>query len=58
MAFMRSRRPFLPLVLWAMTAVLAYAAGRQVMGRKADGYARAKASKRGASARKARRSRI
>jgi hypothetical protein len=36
MGFMRSRRPIMPLAIWAMTAALAYAAGRnQWMGRKA-----------------------
>jgi hypothetical protein len=28
MGFSRSRRPMLPLAVWAMTAALAYAAGR------------------------------
>ncbi|HEY0541960.1 MAG TPA: hypothetical protein VGD53_26570 [Actinoallomurus sp.] len=33
---MSSRRPIMPLAVWAMTAALAYAAGRnQWMGRKA-----------------------
>ena len=36
MGFMSSRRPIMPLAIWAMTAALAYAAGRnQWMGRKA-----------------------
>jgi hypothetical protein len=36
MGFMRSRRPIMPLAVWAMTAALAYAAGRnQWVGRKA-----------------------
>ncbi|MDN3351613.1 hypothetical protein [Actinomadura sp. DC4] len=36
----------MPLAVWAMTAALAYAAGkRQSMDRKADGHGRAKAFK-------------
>jgi hypothetical protein len=47
MGFLRSRRPIMPLAIWAMTAALAYAAGkRQSMGRKAGEHARTKAFKR------------
>jgi hypothetical protein len=47
MGFLRSRRPIMPLAIWAMTAALAYAAGkRQSMGRKAGEHTRAKAFKR------------
>lgn len=46
MGFLRARRPIMPLAVWAMTAALAYAAGkRQSMDRKADGHGRAKAFK-------------
>jgi hypothetical protein len=55
MGFLRSRRPIMPLAIWAMTAVLAYAAGKSAMGRKANGHAKAKMFKR-RSARKASRS--
>jgi hypothetical protein len=55
MGIMRSRRPIMPLALWAMIAALAYAAGKSAMGRKASGRAKAKMSKRRA-ARKASRS--
>jgi hypothetical protein len=44
----------MPLAIWAMTAALAYTAGKQSMGRKAGDHARAKAFKRRMSARKAR----
>jgi hypothetical protein len=45
MGFSRSRRSMLPLAVWAMTAALAYAAGkRQSMGAKAG--ARPQAMKR------------
>lgn len=48
MGFLRSRRPIMPLAIWAMTAALAYAAGKQAMGRKAAGEnSRIKAFKRG-----------
>lgn len=57
MGFTRSRRPILPLAIWAMTAALAYAAGKQAMGRKAGGHAQLKAFKRRAAARKAKRAR-
>jgi hypothetical protein len=41
MGFLRSRRPMMPFVLLAMTAALAYAAGkRQSMGAKAGGRAK------------------
>ena len=56
MGFVRSRRPILPLAIWAMTAALAYAAGKQAMGRKAGEHARVKAFKHRA-ARKAARAR-
>jgi hypothetical protein len=46
MGISRSRRPIMPLVIWAMTAALAYAAGKQATGRKAGDHARAKAFKR------------
>jgi hypothetical protein len=47
MGFLRSRRPIMPLAIWAMTAALAYAAGKhQSMGRKAGEHAKAKAFKR------------
>lgn len=47
MGFLRSRRPIMPLAIWAMTAALAYAAGKhQSMGRKAGEHTRAKALKR------------
>jgi hypothetical protein len=37
----------MPLAIWAMTAALAYAAGKhQSLGRKAGEHAKAKASKR------------
>jgi hypothetical protein len=56
MGFLRSRRPILPLAIWAMTAALAYAAGkRQSVGRKAGDRAKARVFKRrkAAQARKA-----
>jgi hypothetical protein len=47
MGFLRSRRPIMPLAIWAMTAALAYAAGKhQSMGRKAGEHTKAKAFKR------------
>jgi hypothetical protein len=46
MGFLRSRSPILPLALWAMTAALAYAAGKSADGRKAGGHARGRAAKR------------
>jgi hypothetical protein len=47
MGFLRSRRPIMPLAIWAMTAALAYAAGKhQSMGRKAGEQSRNKAYKR------------
>jgi hypothetical protein len=46
MGFLRSRRPIMPLAIWAMTAALAYAAGKQAMGRKAGDHAKVKAFKR------------
>lgn len=55
MGFLRSRRPILPLAIWAMTAALAYAAGKSAMGRKAGGHAKIKAFRR-RGARKASRS--
>lgn len=54
MGFLRSRRPIMPLAIWAMTAALAYAAGKSAVGRKAQGHAKARMSKR--RARKASRS--
>ena len=42
MGFLRSNRPILPLAIWAMTAALAYAAGkRRPVRRKAGEHARA-----------------
>ena len=49
MGFLRSRRPIMPLAIWAMTAALAYAAGKSAMGRKAGGQAKAKVFKRRAA---------
>jgi hypothetical protein len=47
MGFLRSRRPIMPLAVWAMTAALAYAAGKhQSMGRKAGEHIKAKSLKR------------
>jgi hypothetical protein len=47
MGFLRSRRPIMPLAIWAMTAALAYAAGKhQSMGRQAGEHAKLKAFKR------------
>lgn len=47
MGFLRSRRPIMPLAVWAMTAALAYAAGKhQSMGRKAGEHTKAKVLKR------------
>ena len=47
MGSLRSRRPVMPLAIWAMTAALAYAAGKhQSMGRKTGEHAKAKAFKR------------
>jgi hypothetical protein len=56
MGFLRSRRPIMPLAIWATTAALAYAAGKQATGREAGGNARIKAFKR-RSARKVGRTR-
>lgn len=56
MGFLRSRRPIMPLAVWAMTAALAYAAGkRQSAERKAGDRAKARVFKRrrGAPARRA-----
>ncbi|MCW2861027.1 MAG: hypothetical protein JWP48_2735 [Actinoallomurus sp.] len=47
MGIMSSRRPIMPLAIWAMTAALAYAAGRnQWMGRKVGEPTKNKAFKR------------
>jgi hypothetical protein len=54
MGFLRSRRPIMPLAIWAMTAALAYAVGKSAVGRKARGHAKTGMSKR--RARKAARS--
>jgi hypothetical protein len=44
MGFLRSRRPILPLAIWATTAALAYAAGkRRSVRRKAGEHAKVRA---------------
>jgi hypothetical protein len=59
MGFLRSRRPIMPLAIWAMTAALAYAAGKhQSMGRKAGDHAKATLFKRRARKAAPARSRI
>ncbi len=49
MGSLRSRSPIMPFAICLMTAALAYAAGKQSMGRKADGHSKAKAFKRRAA---------
>jgi hypothetical protein len=47
MGFLRSNRPMLPLAIWAMTAALAYAAGkRRSVRRKAGEHAKVRSFKR------------
>jgi hypothetical protein len=51
MGFLRSRRPILPLAIWAMTAALAYAAGkRRSVRRKTGEHAKIRSFRRRKSA--------